>query len=57
MRWTNKSSRKRDGWVERKRQFQKMFAETTPTSLDQKAPVIGETDSSETRLASHRGGK
>lgn len=57
MKWWNKWTRKRGGWVERTRQFEKMLAETFLEGSAQKAPVVAGTDSPAIRVTSNRDGK
>jgi len=38
-RW-NQWTRKRDGWVERKRRFQKMFAESVRSATREQVPAV-----------------
>jgi hypothetical protein len=46
-RW-NQRTRKRDGWVERKRRFQKMFAESVRKAIGQQVPAVASATASET---------
>ena len=46
MKWWRQWTRKRDGWIERKRRFQKMFAGKIQKRADAEVPdAAGVTDS------------
>jgi hypothetical protein len=48
-RW-NQWTRKHEGWVERRRRFQKMFAERIPKAAGQKVPAVAGGIVPETRV-------
>jgi len=59
MKGWNQWTRKRDGWVERKRRFQKMFAESVRSATREQVPqvpaVVSATDSQTSATVRIRG--
>ena len=57
-RWNQWTLKYEDGWAERRRRFQKLFAETVEAATRKKVPVVAGATAPETRVtARNRGGE
>ena len=57
MKWWNQLTRKRDGWVERKRRFQTMFAAKIQGPAGEKVPAVAGVTVDTRVEVPNRGGK
>jgi hypothetical protein len=57
-RWNQWTLKYEDGWAERRRRFQKLFAETFEAGTPKKVPVVAGASAPNTRVAGrNRGGQ